>query len=108
MEDITILNNGIDMIKLFSDKEGFKEQGKHFNDKNKNSSINNFTSINTKLMNNNNNNNNNNNTILNNIMNDKNLNSKLSYINEIQNLTNTPIQYETNRLELTNYSDMLL
>ena len=105
MTDINLLNNGIDMIKLFSDKEGFKEQGKHFNDKNKNSSINNFTSINTKLMNNNNNNNN---SILNNIMNDKNLNSKLSYINEIQNLTNTPIQYETNRLELTNYSDMLL
>jgi len=104
MTDINLLNNGIDMIKLFSDKEGFKEQGKHFNDKNKNSSINTFTSINTKLMNNNNNNN----TILNNIMNDKNLNSKLSYINEIQNLTNTPIQYETNRLELTNYSDMLL
>jgi len=90
MSEINILNNGIDMIKLFSDKEGFKEQGKHFNDKNKNITINNFTSIDNKLINN------------------KLNNNKLSNDNEIQNLTNPPIQYETNRLELNNYSDMLL
>lgn len=89
MTDINILNNGIDMIKLFSDKEGFKEQGKNFNDKNKNNIINNFTNI-DKIMNNN-------------IM-----NNKLSNKNEIQNLTNPPIIYKTNRIELNNYSDMLL
>ena len=90
MTEINILNNGIDMIKLFSDKEGFKEQGKNFNDKNKNITINNFTNIDNKLINN------------------KLNNNKLSNDNEIQNLTNPPIQYETNRLELNNYSDMLL
>ena len=90
MTDINLLNNGIDMIKLFSDKEGFKEQGKNFNDKNENNTINNFTSIDNKLINN------------------KLNNNKLSNDNEIQNLTNPPIQYETNRLELNNYSDMLL
>lgn len=90
MTEINILNNGIDMIKLFSDKEGFKEQGKHFNDKNKNININNFTNIDNK------------------IINDNKLNNTLSNDNEIQNLTNPPIQYETNRLELNNYSDMLL
>ncbi len=95
MTEINIVNNGIDMIKLFSDKEGFKEQGKNVNDKNKNNTINNFTSIDNKIMNNK-------------IMNNKKLNNKLSNDNEIQNLTNPPIQYETNRLELNNYSDMLL
>jgi len=84
MTDINILNNGIDMIKLFSDKEGFKEQGKNFNDKNKNNIINNFINI------------------------DKIMNNKLSNKNEIQNLTNPPIIYKTNRIELNNYSDMLL
>jgi hypothetical protein len=100
MTEINILNNGIDMIKLFSDKEGFKEQGKNFNDKNKNNTINNFTNIDNKLINNKLNNNKLNNNKLN--------NNKLSNDNEIQNLTNPPIQYETNRLELNNYSDMLL
>ena len=90
MSDINILNNGIDMIKLFSDKEGFKEQGKNFNDKNENNTINNFTSIDNKLINN------------------KLNNNKLSNDNEIQNLTNPSIQYEMNRIELNNYSDMLL
>ena len=105
MEDITILNNGIDMIKLFSDKEGIKEQGNNFNYNHKNVIINNFTSIDNKILNSNkqlNNNkqlNSNNSNILNN---------KLSNDVEIQNLTNTPIIYETNRLELTNYSDILL
>ena len=94
MTDINILNNGIDMIKLFSDKEGFKEQGKNFNDKNKNNIINNFTNI-DKIMNNN-------------IMNNNIMNNKLSNKNEIQNLTNPSIQYEMNRIELNNYSDMLL
>ena len=95
MTEINILNNGIDMIKLFSDKEGFKEQGKNFNDKNENNTINNFTNIDNMLINNKLNNN-------------KLNNNKLSNDNEIQNLTNPPIQYETNRLELNNYSDMLL
>jgi type IV secretory pathway component VirB8 len=94
MTEINILNNGIDMIKLFSDKEGFKEQGKNFNHKNKNNTINNFTSIDNKL--------------INNKLNNKLNNNKLSIANEIENLTNPPIQYETNRLELNNYSDMLL
>ena len=94
MTEINLLNNGIDMIKLFSDKEGFKEQGKNFNDKNKHITINNFTSIDNKL--------------INNKLNNKLNNNKLSNDNEIQNLTNPPIQYETNRLELNNYSDMLL
>jgi len=94
MTEINLLNNGIDMIKLFSDKEGFKEQGKNFNDKNENNTINNFTSIDNKL--------------INNKLNNKLNNNKLSNDNEIQNLTNPPIQYETNRLELNNYSDMLL
>jgi len=95
MTDINLLNNGIDMIKLFSDKEGFKEQGKNFNDKNENNTINNFTNIDNMLINNKLNNN-------------KLNNNKLSNDNEIKNLTNPPIQYETNRLELNNYSDMLL
>ena len=90
MSDINILNNGIDMIKLFSDKEGFKEQGKNVNDKNKNININNFTNIDNK------------------IINDNKLNNTLSNDNEIQNLTNPSIQYEMNRIELNNYSDMLL
>jgi hypothetical protein len=90
MTEINLLNNGIDMIKLFSDKEGFKEQGKNVNDKNKNNTINNFTSID------------------NNIMNNNKLNNKLNNDNEIQNLTNPSIQYEMNRIELNNYSDMLL
>ena len=90
MTEINLLNNGIDMIKLFSDKEGFKEQGKNVNDKNKNNTINNFTSIDNKLINN------------------KLNNNKLSNDNEIQNLTNPSIQYEMNRIELNNYSDMLL
>ena len=95
MTDINILNNGIDMIKLFSDKEGFKEQGKNVNDKNNNITINNFTSIDNKIMNNK-------------IMNNNKLNNKLNNDNEIQNLTNPSIQYEMNRIELNNYSDMLL
>jgi len=95
MTEINLLNNGIDMIKLFSDKEGFKEQGKNVNDKNKNNTINNFTSIDNKIMNNN-------------IMNNNKLNNKLNNDNEIQNLTNPSIQYEMNRIELNNYSDMLL
>ena len=52
MTEINILNNGIDMIKLFSDKEGFKEQGKNFNDKKENNTINNFTNIDNMLINN--------------------------------------------------------
>lgn len=99
MEDITILNNGIDMIKLFSDKEGIKEQGNNFNYDHKNVIINNFTSIDNKILNNNKQLNSNNSNVLNN---------KLSNDVEIQNLTNPPIIYETNRLELTNYSDILL
>jgi hypothetical protein len=95
MTEINLLNNGIDMIKLFSDKEGFKEQGKNVNDKNKNNTINNFTSIDNKIMNNK-------------IMNNNKLNNKLNNDNEIQNLTNPSIQYEMNRIELNNYSDMLL
>ena len=87
MTEINLLNNGIDMIKLFSDKEGFKEQGKNFNDKN--NIINNFTNIDK-------------------IMNDNIMNNKLSNTKEIQNLTNPPIIYKTNRIELNNYSDMLL
>jgi len=95
MTEINLLNNGIDMIKLFSDKEGFKEQGKNVNNKNKNNTINNFTSIDNKIMNNK-------------IMNNNKLNNKLNNDNEIQNLTNPSIQYEMNRIELNNYSDMLL
>ena len=105
MTEINLLNNGIDMIKLFSDKEGFKEQGKNVNDKNNNITINNFTSIDNKIMNNKIMNN----KIMNNkIMNNNKLNNKLNNYNEIQNLTNPSIQYEINRIELNNYSDMLL
>ena len=50
MTHINILNNGIDMLKLFSDKEGFKEQGNNFYYKDKNITIDNFTNIDNKKL----------------------------------------------------------